>query len=135
MKIIDYYKKCTGTEVYRLEQVRRSAEDKPRRRVYTNLEGAEIGMEINWDKLEVAFFIFKKKKRNCEVKADPISIFAGEDEVRHTLRDLVNTYFKMIGKDMEVKMYSMIELSVLASHFNYHAFAGTLWKAVQPEEV
>lgn len=135
MKFKDFYSDCTGKEKHRLEEIRKAKEFKPPRHIYTNLDGNELGFELDWDKKNVVFFIFHEKKRNEILRIDPISIFAGEDAIRKQIRDLVSAYRGMIGKDPEVKMYSMIELSILASHFSFHASTGTLKRALEKEEV
>lgn len=119
--------------LYRLDEVRHSKEEKPARKTFVQLDGNEIGFDLDWETEMVAFRIFKQKKKNTILEGSPISLYAGEDALCSNLKHLVSEYYRMTGRDPELKMYTIIELSIQISHLNYHVYAGTLRRVLEKE--
>lgn len=122
-------------ERFNAELLRYSKEPKPKKKTFVVLDDNELGFELDWDSDTITFFIYKGKKKNQLLKGESISIYSGEVLIRENLYSLISKYYALRDRDPELTMYTKIELNIIVSHLNYHAFAGTLKKVLTKEVI
>lgn len=94
-----------------------------------------MGFDLDWNTEMIAFRVYKNKKKNAIIEGEPISIYAGEEALRSSLMRVISEYYRLTGRDPELKKYTIIELSLPVSHLNYHANAGTLRRVLEKEVI
>lgn len=125
------------SELYELDLVKYSKEEKPKLKSFVNLDSNKLGLEVNWELGSFRFFIYKQKKKHQLMKSNWVRMKAEKDQLYKTLLVLIMRYYKFMDRLQSdgLPIYTQMELRSVVSHLHYHANADTLRKVLSKEVI
>lgn len=123
--------------LYDIKIICHSVEPRPQLKSFINLDGKNLGVQINEDLRGVRFFIYEGKRKNQVKTSKWFHFNATFSKMCKRMLDMLKEHYKEHDRlvDGELPTYTVIEAKKLVSHLNYHILAKTLHGLLEKEVI